>query len=429
MSIPMLFRFSLYGFLKNQQYYEPFFILALREKGLSYATIGILYGFRELSKWVMEVPSGVAADLYGRRRSMVLCFVAYIVSFAIFGTSSELWQLFAAMFFFAVGEAFRTGTHKAMILDWLRLQGREHEKTRTYGFTRSWSKIGSAVSALVAAAVVFYRGQYSDIFLFAIIPYVLGIVNFLGYPAQLDGRPEKTPSFRTMLSHLAAALRQAIRNSRLRRILFEAMIYEGTFKVTKDYLQPVLKQIAFSLPVLAALEGEKRTAVIVGCVYFAMHLLSGIASTKSHAFAERSGGESRAARRLWIITLLISVPVAAALWFEVFWLAAGGFVALALLQNLWRPINITRVDNETDAKMGATMFSIESQAKALGAMVMAPLIGLGVDRLSAAPEQPALWVAGTVGAAVILVGALLPSMSPSLIEQKATGRQTAEGTD
>ena len=28
MAIPMLFRFSLYGFLKNQQYYQPFIILA-----------------------------------------------------------------------------------------------------------------------------------------------------------------------------------------------------------------------------------------------------------------------------------------------------------------------------------------------------------------------------------------------------------------
>ncbi len=28
MQIPMLFRFSLYGFLKNQRYYDPFLILA-----------------------------------------------------------------------------------------------------------------------------------------------------------------------------------------------------------------------------------------------------------------------------------------------------------------------------------------------------------------------------------------------------------------
>jgi hypothetical protein len=31
----MLFRFSLYGFLKNQQYYDPFLILAFLDKGLS----------------------------------------------------------------------------------------------------------------------------------------------------------------------------------------------------------------------------------------------------------------------------------------------------------------------------------------------------------------------------------------------------------
>jgi len=74
------------------------------------------------------------------------------------------------------------------------------------------------------------------------------------------------------------------------------------------------------------------------------------------------------------------------------------------------------VDNETDAKMGATMLSIESQAKSLGAMVLAPLLGLAVDRLGASPEEPALWVVGLVGVAVTLVGALLPAMKPAATE-------------
>jgi MFS family permease len=148
----MLFRFSLYGFLKNQQYYDPFIILAFREKGLEFFVIGLLIGFRELCINLFEVPTGAIADLCGRRRSMILSFVSYIISFAVFAASTVLWQLFAAMLFFAVGEAFRTGTHKAMILNWLRLQGRESEKTKTYGFTRSWAKIGSAVSVVIAAA-------------------------------------------------------------------------------------------------------------------------------------------------------------------------------------------------------------------------------------------------------------------------------------
>ena len=171
----MLFRFSLYGFLKNQQYYDPFLILAFREKGLSFFQIGILIGFREVCVNLLEIPSGAVADLYGRRRAMILSFGAYIASFAAFALSRTLPVLFGAMFLFAIGDAFRTGTHKAMIFDWLRLQGRSHEKTKVYGYTRSWSKMGSALSVLIASALVFYTGKYSTIFWFSILPYLLNI--------------------------------------------------------------------------------------------------------------------------------------------------------------------------------------------------------------------------------------------------------------
>ena len=408
----MLFRFSLYGFLKNQQYYEPFIILAFREKGLTFFMIGLLIGFRELAVNVMEVPSGAIADLYGRRRSMMLSFAAYIVSFAIFALSTALWQLFAAMLFFAVGEAFRTGTHKAMILDWLRLQGREDEKTKTYGFTRSWSKIGSAVSVIIAGAMVFYTGRFTDIFWFSIIPYALGIINFLGYPSELDGKPESAPSLSSAAEHLWKGFRQAFLDCRLRRVLIESMAYEGTFKATKDYLQPILKQMAIALPVMVSLGEDKRTAIVVGGVYFVLYIASGLASRKADWFARGCGGESRAARRLWVITAAVLAEVGTTLYFGVFWAGALGFVFLALLQNFWRPITITRVDNETDAKMGATMLSIESQAKAIGAMILAPVLGLAVDGLARAPELPALWAVGFVGAAIALVGAIVPAMRP-----------------
>jgi MFS family permease len=415
----MLLRFSLYGFLKNQQYYEPFIILAFREKGLSFFQIGLLVGFRELWVNLMEVPSGVVADLSGRRRAMILSFSAYIVSFAVFASSSVLWHLFAAMFFFAVGEAFRTGTHKAMILGWLRLQGREAERTRTYGYTRSWSKVGSAVSALIAAALVFSSGRYSSIFLYSIIPYLFGIVNFLGYPAELDGRPADTPSLKNVLRHLGHAFRRAFGAPRLRRVLVEGMGYESLCKVAKDYLQPALRQMATGLPVLVALADRQRTALLVAVVYFVLYIASGAASRRAHRLVFRLGGESRTARSVWLVTFCLFVPMTLSLWYQVLWPAVAGFVLLELLRNIERPVTISRVDYETEAEMGATMLSIESQAKAAGAMVLAPLIGLGVDRFAAAPDRPALWVVGAVGLAITLIGALAPAMKPSPAELAA----------
>ncbi len=416
---PMLFRFSLYGFLKNQQYYDPFIILAFLEKGMSFFQIGLLVGIRELSVAVMEVPSGVIADLYGRRRSMIFSFFCYIVSFVLFAMGTTFWQLAIAMVFFATGTAFRQGTHKAMILGWLRLEGREDEKTMTYGYTRSWSKLGSALSVIIAAALVFSTGSYSYVFLFTIVPYLLGIVNFLGYPKELDGRPEGGATVGNAVRHLGLAFKRAFGYRRLRRILIEVAGLDSTIKVTKDYLQPVIQQMAIGLPVLVAVTDDvQRTAVLAGAVYFVLYIVSMVASRRAYRFARRFGGESRAARALWVGTAFLFLMMTVSLGLGVLVPAVIGFILLELLRNYERPVMITRVDNETAATMGATMLSIESQVRAIAAMVLAPLIGYGVDRLGAAPDRPALWVVAAVGLAVGLVGALTPAMSPAPTEAR-----------
>jgi MFS family permease len=394
MRISMLFRFSLYGFLKNQQYYDPFLILVFLEKGLSFFMIGILIGFREICINLFEIPSGAVADLYGRRRAMILSFVAYIISFVIFALCCSTVLLFVAMFFFAIGDAFRTGTHKAMIFDWLRLQGRVDEKTKVYGYTRSWSKNGSALAVIIASALVFYTGKYSNIFLFCIIPYVLGIINFLGYPAELDGDRRRTFSMKAVVVLLGGAFKQVIHDSFLRRLIVESMGFQGTFKATKDYLQPILKQAAVALPILVALEDKKRAALLVGAVYFILHILSSIASRRAHKVADWKGGEDKAASFLWCVNWLLFVCLIPFLWFQWNPIVIVLFVALAILQNFWRPVILGRINVHANPEMSATVLSIESQAHSLTTMLIAPILGWSVDMAGT------FWPVGVAGALV-----------------------------
>ena len=72
----MIARFCLYGFLKNQRYFAPFWILAFLDKGLSFATIGVLIGFRQICVTFCEVPTGALADVLGRRWAMILSHLA-----------------------------------------------------------------------------------------------------------------------------------------------------------------------------------------------------------------------------------------------------------------------------------------------------------------------------------------------------------------
>ncbi len=399
----MIARFSLYGFLKNQRYFEPFIILFFLSWDLSFTQIGLLIGFRELAINLMEIPSGALADLFGRRRSMMLSFIAYITAFAIFGFSQAYWQFFIAMFFFSVGEAFRTGTHKAMIFTWLRIQGRINEKTKVYGYTRSWSKVGSALSVILAAILVIWTDNYSYVFLFAIPPYVIGLGNFFFYPKELEGQSSEKVSTITVLRHLWSCLKDCVCLSGLRRLIIESMGFEGVYKAVEDYLQPVLAALALTLPLMVGWGDAQRSAVLVGAVYFVLYLASAYASRQSHRLSQMAGGEEGGSKFLWRTVVVIYLMMLPLLYFELYYVVVAGFILLSLIQNFWGPMIVSRFDSYATEAQGATVLSVQSQAKAVSTMIIAPILGAAVDFVTTNGIGGSFWPVAALAAAVSLV--------------------------
>lgn len=126
MTIPkdlMYHKFRAYGFLKNLRFFAPFLILFFLEMGLSFFQIGVLFSIREIAITLLEIPTGVVADSCGRRKAMIASFSFYLLSFALFYISPCFSIYALAMVIFAFGETFRSGTHKAMILEYLRIKG------------------------------------------------------------------------------------------------------------------------------------------------------------------------------------------------------------------------------------------------------------------------------------------------------------------
>ena len=400
----MLERFSLYGFLKNQKYYEPFLLLVFLEKGLSFFQIGLLIAFRELAVTVMEVPSGALADSHGRRLCMAGSMVGYIVSFVVFGFSSSFFLLFLAMFFFAIGDAFRTGTHKAMIFKWLENQGRLSEKTQVYGITRSWSKTGTALSSIIAAVLVWRSGTFSTVFLFCIPPYLINLINLLSYPKDLEGEEQGGKSLRDSISMMKSSVADALKFRPLRNLMLETMGFQGIHKVTGDYIQPVLKTMVVSIPFLAGLHGDRGSAALAGGVYFLLALLGIFGSRFSHRLVASSGGENESASVLWWTDLLCYSALIPMLLFKWYIGAVCVFLVLELIQNLWRPMQVSRFDHVSPGNRRATVLSIESQAKSFSAMIYAPILGFLVD-------LSGLWVLGAIGATIAITSMIMRNRS------------------
>jgi len=403
-----LFRFCLYGFLKNQQYFDPFLILAFREKGLTFAAIGVLVGFRAVCVNLLEIPSGAAADVWGRRRSMIASMTSYSVSFVVFALARTYWMLFPAMLAFAVGEAFRTGTHKAMVFDWLAHEGRQDEKTKIYGLTRSWSKVGSSLNVLIAAAVVISTNSYQWIFWISVVPYLLNIVNFTLYPTYLDGTPKKKRNLGEVLRTLRNALRLCLRETGLRGLILENVCFEGFYSAAKDYLQPLLRAAALAVPVLLAASDRTRTAILIAVVYALLNLLGSIASRQSHRVVAWAGGESSLAGRVWLAAVVLYAIAALGMLAGISLLPIVAFVALAVLLNVWKPVFVSRFYDSADNDTAATTLSVANQSKTLTIAVLAPLLGLAVDRVAAGSSTlTALWPVAVCGTAFSMLGVLI----------------------
>ena len=371
-------------------------MLALLEGGLTFTEIGLCVAARELSANAFEIPSGAVADVYGRRRSMVAAFSVYTMALVLFGISTQFSSFAFAMGLWGFGDAFRSGTHKAMILEWLRLSDRLDEKVQVYGYTRSWSKIGSAVSAPIAAGVVWFTGSFSWVFWLSTVPYLANIANLATYPASLDAIPEQQAT--SAAKHVGDTARHLFETRALRRLVVEGMTFQGTYAATKDYLQPVLKGAALTLPVLAAVGDVQRTALLVGAVYSVLFVLSAVASRQAHRVS--AIGIQPAALRIWWVYAAFLAVLATSL--STNWALGSviAFMGIAALQNVFRPLLVSRFDDASEPRFGATLLSIEAQAGSVATLVLAPAIGAAVDHMGS------LWPVGAIGAVMAAVVAI-----------------------
>lgn len=411
----MIVRFSLYGFLKNQRYFEPFMMLILLHGGNSFTTVGLLVGFRELCINAMNIPAGAIADLYGRKRCMLASYLAYMAAFLLFALGGNgLAALFAAMFFFGIGEAFREGTHKSMIFTWLRLNGRLAEKTRVYGTTRSWSKLGSAASIPIATLLAFQGIELNQLFLAALVPYAIGFIALCTYPGELDGERQAGVGIGRLFAHMWQTLRDSVRVRGLRRLMLESMGFEGFFDVAKDYLQPMLKTMVLGMPLLLALDDHRRGVLLIGAVYFCFHLASAWTSRQAHVLSARCGGDDAAARSMWRGLLVVYLAMLPCLWFGWFYPVVALFFVLYAMQSAWRPLIVSRFDAYSPETHGTSVLSVESQSQAIAKMVLAPLLGLLVDQVSrhGFHHGAAFWPVALIGLVISATMAVSGRRSP-----------------
>lgn len=95
----------------------PILSLMLLARGATIETISLIIGLYSVTVIAAEFPSGVFADLYGRKTSFLLSCVLYLISYSMFFFSRSAVILLIGMVVNGLSRAFSSGSIEALMID------------------------------------------------------------------------------------------------------------------------------------------------------------------------------------------------------------------------------------------------------------------------------------------------------------------------
>jgi len=380
---PIMYKFQLYGFFKNLQFFEPFIILIFVTWGYTLFEIGILVLIQQIIIFLLEIPSGVLADNFGKKTELLVCFAFYIISFIFYFLGPVFIFIILGAIFYGLGEAFRSGTHKAMELDWMERNDLLEYKAFIYGQTRSWSLYGSALNSIFAILFIFILPADRWIFLIATIPFMIDFALIATYPKYMNrSSPDDHSNLKTLMKKSVKNIGEMLKSVDLRKSILSSSSYDAIFKGLKDFIQPIMTFLIVFLCVdlqLAESNQEDYTKLILGILYAIVYLMSSFSSRNAYRFSNLFKDSPSAYNLLFDLFGAAMIIIGGFLIIGFSWGVILLYLIIYMLYNLRRPILVGHIGNQVPSEKRATILSVEAQSKSIITAILAPVFGLIAD--------------------------------------------------
>lgn len=156
-----------YNFFLQLNITSAIWVLYLAFKGMSLIEIGMLESIYHITGLLLEMPTGVLADLYGRKFCVVLGRIVSVISCILMITSSSFWGFAISFILSCASMNLNSGAAEALVYDSLKELGEEEK------YKKIWGKLAFVMSIAQGIAVLL-GGILADIqFLYA---YIFGMV-------------------------------------------------------------------------------------------------------------------------------------------------------------------------------------------------------------------------------------------------------------
>ena len=332
----------------------PIIVVFFQDHGLSLAQVMQLQAAYSLSVAIFEIPSGYIADLFGRKKTIVLSTLFSFFGFLMFSFFSGFNEFLIAEICVGIGGSLMSGSDTALLYDTLIEENKQKNYTKVegknYAIGNFSESIAGVVGGLLAVNHLYLPVYLQTIILFFSIPISLSLI-------EPKVNRKLALSFQSIKNVLYFSL---IKNLKLKwLIIFSSFMGVATLSIAW-LAQPFFQEI--NIPIL-----------YFGLLWALLNLTAGISSFNSHKFNSKNNIYTYSIIMILSFFLLCFYQSLIGLIFIFIIYTIRGLVT-PLLKNL---ININ-----ISSEKRATILSIRSFIIRISFATIAPFLGFIADKKS-----------------------------------------------
>jgi MFS transporter, DHA3 family, tetracycline resistance protein len=344
-------------------------VYLVRELNLSPLELVLMGTVMEAAVFLFEVPTGVVADTYSRKLSLIVGYVGMGVAWMLVGVFSAPWAIIAIWGLWGLAYTFTSGAYQAWITDEVGVEnvGRvflRGERVRYAG----------AVVGLIGQVAIGVVSLRAGVIAGGAVTAACGLLCIFFMPEtgfRRRPRTERGSALVELRSTAATGVRFAWAAPVI-LLLVSVEVFMGMSSEAFDRLKEAHFLRDVGLPPL----GHLDPVVWFGGFWLAGMILGFVAIGRVLKRFER-GGRRVVTSSLFAFTLM---EMAAMLVFALTgstWVAIAALLGVFLARDLAGPLYTIWLNEQiTDSSVRATVFSIAGQANAIGQAGGGPVLGL-----------------------------------------------------
>jgi len=321
----------------------------------------------EISAFVFEVPTGIVADVYSRRLSIIIGYITMGIGFLLEGFFPFLGTILLAQVIWGLGYTFTSGATQAWITDEI---GEDEANKLFLRATQAGlfaSLIGMGLASFVGAnntALPIQVGSMGVVLIGLILMIIMPETGF--HPTPKEDRNTWQHMWHTFKLGV-----DAVRSKpRLINIVFIGLFY-GIYSEGFDRLWVKHLLDNFNLPVLF---GNNQVAF-----FAALRVAGTIFTILAVRFVEKrvdSSSPLAIGRAMLLVTAIISFALFGFALSPLLFLSLGLYLIIHVLRNVQIPLQTAWVNQKLDSQVRATVHSMFGQVDAIGQVMGGPIVAV-----------------------------------------------------